>query len=38
MEWQGRHEDPHFILSMERTPTNAKRPFLFMGMERILSN
>jgi len=38
MEWQGRHEGPHVIPSMERIPTNAKRPFVFIGMERILSN
>jgi len=32
------HEGPHVIPSMERIPTNAKTPLVFMGMEMILSN
>jgi len=36
MEWQGRYEGSQVIPSMERIPINAKKPFLFMGKERIL--
>jgi len=38
MEWKGRDEGPHAISLMGRISTNAKRTFVFMGMERILSN
>jgi len=38
MEWQGMHEDLHVIPLRERILTKAKKPFVFMGMEMILSN